>query len=199
MDQLSFFDEAPTAEPPPARISYFDREIVFFGIRLPEVGEEAAEVHRMLRRSHGVIGSSYRADGLHVSLLRVGDRDKLTNDDLDRLRRAASQVPFTPFAISFETVLSFDGDGRRDRRPPIVFPVADGAAEIISLARDLEAKLHRQLPIEGEPPPTPHMTLLRDRVRVPPTALNPPFGARVTGFELICSVRAEHRYETLWP
>jgi hypothetical protein len=44
MDQLSFFDEAPTAEPRPARISYFDREIVFFGIRLPEVGEEAAEV-----------------------------------------------------------------------------------------------------------------------------------------------------------
>lgn len=43
------------------------------------------------------------------------------------------------------------------------------------------------------------MTLMRDRVRIPPTTLRPPFGAHVTGFELICSVRAEHRYETLWP
>ena len=198
MDQFSFFDEPPPLAVPHAQVPYHQRQVVFFGIRLPELGAEAAEVNRMLRRSHGPTGTSYDADRLHISLLRIGDRDKLSNEDLELLRRAASQVPFTPFPISFEAVLSFDGHARGDSRPPIVFPVADGAAEIISLARDIEARLHRKLPIEGEPPPSPHMTLMRDRVRVPLTALTPPFGARITGFELICSIRTEHRYETLW-
>lgn len=199
MDQLSFFDEPPPLAVPLAQVPYHRREVVFFGIRIPELGPEAADVCRMLRRSHGLAGIPYDASRLHVSLLRVGDGDKLSDDDLDRLRRAASQVPFTPFPISFETVLSYDGHAVRDERRPVVFPVADGAAEIIALARDIEAKLYRRLPIEGEPPPSPHLTLLRDRTRVPLTALNPPFGTRVMGFELICSHRGEHRYSTLWP
>lgn len=152
MDQFSFFDEAPQVAVPQAHVPYHQRQVVFFGIRLCELGPEAADVCRMLRRSHGLTGIPYDADRLHVSLLRVGNRDKITDDDLEGLRHAAAQVPFSPFPISFETVLSFDGNARRDDRPPIVFPVADGAAEIISLARDIQAKLGRILPLEGEPP-----------------------------------------------
>ncbi len=198
MDQLSFFDDPLPPETVPAAVPYHDRSVVFFGIRLPELAPDAAEVCRMLRRSHGLTGRAYGEDRLHVSLLRVGDRDKLSDADIDGLRRAASQVRVTPFPVSFELVMSYDGHARRDSRPAVVFPVADGAAEIIALARDIEAKLHRRLPIEGEAPPSPHMTLLRDRIRVPLTALDPPFGARITGFELICSHRRSHTYETLW-
>lgn len=196
MDQLSLFGE-PAA--PPLQVPFHEREIVFFGIRLPELAPEAADVYRMLRRSHGLTGIPYEPDRLHVSLLRVGERDRLTDSDIAQLRQAASAVPFTPFPVSFETVLSYDGHAGRDDRRPIVFPVADGAADIIALARDIEAKLHRRLPLEGEPPPSPHLTLLRDRARLPLTALDPPFGARITGFELICSIRKDKRYDTLWP
>ena len=194
MDQFSFFAE-PAASP---QAPFYQRDVVFFGIRLPELGAEAADVHRMLRRSHGLTGIPYQPGRLHVSLLRVGARDRLSADDIRQLQRAASAVSFRPFPISFEMIVSYDGNSRRDDKRPIVFPVADGAAEIIALARNIEAGLHHALPIEGEPPPSPHMTLLRDRIHIPPTALDPPFGARVTGFELICSHRRERRYETLW-
>lgn len=198
MDQLSFFDDAPSV----ARavdVPFQQRDVVFFAIRLAELGPEVADVHRMLRRSHGLTGTSYGADRLHISLLRVGDRDQLTERDLAALRAAASRVSVAPFAVTFETVMSFDGNaGRHDLRP-VVFPVADGAGEIISLARDIEASIHRRVPVEGQAPPSPHLTLVRDRARVPLTALDPPLGARVTGFELICSHRREHRYSSLWP
>jgi 2'-5' RNA ligase len=199
MDQLSFFDDSSPNSAPPAQTPFLLHDVVFFGVRLLELGQEVTEVHRMLKRSHGLTGIPYEADRLHVSLLRVGERDKLNEEDIEELRRAASRVSFAPFAITFETVLSYDGNGRRDERRAVVFPVADGAAEIIALARDIEARVYRRLRVEGEAPPSPHMTLLRDRARVPLTALDPPFGARVTRFELICSHRSQRTYATLWP
>ncbi len=199
MEQLSLFNEPqpPAAQPVP--LPLYQRDVVFFGIRLSELGPEVADVFRMLRRSHGLTGVPYQPSRLHVSLLRVGERDKLTDDDLEQLRRAASRVSVIPFPIIFETVLSYDGNARTDEKRPVVLPVADGAAEIIALARDIEAALHGHLPVEGGPPPSPHLTLVRDQVRIPLTALDPPFGASVTGFELIWSHRRERRYSTLWP
>lgn len=198
MEQLAFFPD-PSVTARPTEPSHYEREVVFFGIRLEELGEEVAQVHRMLRRSHGLTGIPYQPSRLHISLLRVGNRAKVTERELGELRGAASRVRVAPFPISFETVLSFDGNGGREDKRPVVFPVADGAADIIALARDIEAELYRRVEIEGQPSTSPHMTLLRDRVRLPATALDPPFGARVTGFELICSERSKRRYVTLWP
>ena len=198
MEQLALFPDLHAARPK-SPVPFYARDVVFFGIRLSELGNEAADVHRMLKRSHGLTGIPYQASRLHVSLLRVGDREKLSAEDLEALGGAASRVRVTSFPISFEKVFSFDGNAGRDERRAVVFPVAEGAAEVIALARDIEDALDRRVHIEGQPPPSPHMTLLRDRVRVPPTSLDPPFGARVTGFELICSHRIEHRYSKLWP
>src|SRR5262245_27548701 len=105
MHQLSFLDEAPAA--PSAQLPFYKRDVVFFGIRLPELGAEAIDLYRRLRRSHGLSGIPYQPNRLHVSLLRVGDRDRLTDDDLEQLRQAASAVSFTAFPIAFETIMSF--------------------------------------------------------------------------------------------
>lgn len=198
MEQLSLFVDLEAPADAGGRVTYYQRDVVFFGIRLPELGRQVAEVHRRLASTHRLTGIPYQPSRLHVSLLRAGDYSRLGREAIDALRQAAARVAFSPFPISFETVVSYDGNAGRHERRPVVFPVADGAGEIIALARDIEAELHGRR-IDGQAPPSPHLTLLRDCVRIPLTALDPPFGARVTGFELILSHRQERRYATLWP
>ena len=149
MEQLSFFNDPPPSAAQRAQVPFYQRDVVFFGIRLSELGPEVADVQRMLKRSHSLTGVPYQPDRLHVSLLRVGERDTLTEADLEQLRGAASRVSFSSFPVVFETVLSYDGNAGADEKRPVVFPVTDGAAEIIALARDIEAALHRRLQIEG--------------------------------------------------
>ncbi|MEO7223688.1 MAG: 2'-5' RNA ligase family protein [Devosia sp.] len=123
MDQLSFFPNLPPPAAPRARAPFRHRDVLFFGIRLAELGPEVADIYGMLRPSHGLAGIPCQPSRLHVSLLRVGERDKLTDHDLKELRQAASRVSFRPFPIVFETVLSFDGNARPDERRPVVFPL----------------------------------------------------------------------------
>lgn len=145
MEQLSFFPDSK----PRTGLPYHQRAVVFFCVRLTELGSEAADVSRMLRRNHRLTGVSYDADRLHVSLIRVGDRDRLTEDDVLMLKDAAARVAVNPFPISFETVLSFDGQAGSNDRRAVACLVADGAAEIISLARDIEASIGRRQRLEG--------------------------------------------------
>ena len=192
--QLSFLDTLVSEPPRPASL----RPMVFFGIRLAPLALAAAAIVGALARDYRLTHGLRPAATQHVSLLRVGHGDRLTRDDRQALCAAAAGVAFAPFDISFDTVMSFTA--HRPAPFPLILSVAEGAAPITALARAIETRAFRHaIRPEGGPPGMPHMTLLYDPARIPPTPLPAPLAARIDRFDLIWSHRGQSRYTSLWP
>lgn len=193
VQQLELFPE-PNLSPAPRW-----RDAVFFAVRMSHLGEQASGIVQSLRRDAGITGPARPARTLHISLRGAGYGDRLGADDLDALRAAASSLRPPCFGIRLDRVMTLGARGRAIPRP-LVLAVGDGAAGLTALADALGgAAIRRGTRLHGGSLSLPHLTLLYDRITVPPTPLATALATEITGFELILSHRGQSRYTTLWP
>lgn len=138
---------------------------LFFAV-LPdeETAERMAERARHLRVSHGLTGKGVRREQLHVTLCHVRDRIGLPGDVVDCVKERAASVTMPSFNVSFDRAESF-------RNGALVLRGDDGVIGLEILQQRLSDAL------DGMPrkarPFTPHVTLLRDRYRVPEQPIEP--------------------------
>ncbi len=199
MEQLLLFGEMEGRPPlpPPAE----ERDVVFFALLLgPQLWAPTARLVTAQREQHGVTGRMRTTDTFHISVLGFGFADELEDDDLALARAVAEDVAVEPFDVVFPELVSWDGKKQPDETCPLVLTCTAGRTEILRLAAKLTSGLiARGFKPRSFMPHEPHLTLLYDTVRVPPTPLDPPISAHVDGFALVYSHRGQSRYTVLWP
>lgn len=140
------------------------RENLFFGLLLE--GAVAGEVERLARRlreAHGLHGKLTAPVRLHMTLLWLGGHaGGVPQDVLDCALDAGGRVSQPAFAVELDRVLSFAG---RREHPFVLCGAADGVAGPMALHQALWAAVYRSAAPAA--PFTPHVTLLRDAIRVP--------------------------------
>jgi len=163
------------------------RDRVFFAAFLEAEAARCAEVnaHR-LRRAHGLSGAVQQRSRMHVTLAMLGDfRREAPPGLIDMAKRVASRARFGAFDVVFDRATTFMSE--KPARP-VVMLGGKGVASFVALHRSLgalfgEAGLTRGPAAEF----TPHVTLLYDRLIVPPQTIEPvPW--RVTDFTLVRSL-----------
>jgi|GEM_PF-1944387 len=195
--QLSLFAEAEMRPPLPALP--LERDMIFYALLLgPQLWLPASRLMAAERDLHGLTGKLRTTDTFHISVLGFGFADELTVDDIAFAVAIGSEVAFEPFALNFTHLLSFGAHKKPSVPAAIVLTPADGSAVIGLGDRLVAAMLGRGVRPRSFKPETPHLTLLYDTVRVPPTPLAAPIPVSVDGFALVYSHRGQGRYTILW-
>ncbi|HWA19487.1 MAG TPA: 2'-5' RNA ligase family protein [Devosia sp.] len=198
MEQLSLFGEWEGRPPPaPPRLA---RDVLFYALMLGrEVSRPAARLVAAQRERHGITGPMRPEATLHISVLGFGFIDELSEDDVARAGVIANAVAFIPFELSFVAMMSFGGRSAPATRRALVLTPASGSDRILVLAEQLKAAMiaHGVRP-RAFAPKQPHLTLLYDTARMPPTPLEPPLDVAIDGFSLVHSHRGQGRYTILW-
>lgn len=146
------------------------RENLFFGLLLEgPVADQVARLARELRVAHGLRGKPTATARLHMTLLWLGSfGGGVPRDVLDCALEAGARVLQPAFAVELDQVLSFAG---RREHPFVLCGTGGGVAGPVALHLALwEAVYRRSAP---HAPFTPHVTLLRDTVRVLPHPVSP--------------------------
>lgn len=198
MEQLSLFGEwegrAPL--PPP----FLERDALFYALLLgPQLWHPASRLVTAQRDKHGLTGRMRPSDTFHISVLGFGFADELTEDDIALATSIASRTSFLPFDLSFPQLMSFGGKRKKAEPVALVLTAGAGSEHILALADRLTSSMigHGMRP-RAFKPQLPHLALLYDTVRVPPTVLDPPPSVEITGFSLVHSHRGQSRYSVLW-
>lgn len=199
MEQLLLFGEMEGRPPLPPPDQ--ERDIIFFALLLgAQLWAPTSRLVTAQRERHGVAGRMKTTDTFHISVLGFGFADELEDEDLALARDAADDVAFEPFDVVFPELLSWDGKKKPDEPCPLVLTCTGGRSEVLRLGAKLTSGLiARGFRPRSFVPAEPHLTLLYDPVRVPPTPLDPPISAHVEGFSLVYSHRGQSRYTVLWP
>jgi len=104
--------------------------------------------------------------------------------------QAADGIKMKPFAVALNRVVTFQNKDRN----PIVLCCDDGAAEITDLRNALRNESLKTGLRCGPARFRPHITLLRDRRKVPETPLDEPIRWTVQDFVLIHSLIGRSRH-----
>jgi len=143
-----------------------------------------------LSEAYGLTGKPILPQHLHITLWHVGDAFFAPPAELiSTLVRRASYVEMPSFRISFDRVMSFANGA-------FVLSGEEGVAGLETLHERLQAVL--ALPGRKQPRSafTPHMTLLRDELVLPPRRIEPPMTWTACEFVLVHSLlgRTTHRH-----
>lgn len=134
---------------------------LFFAIYPDAVS--AARIARLaqtLRLEHGLNGSPFKTERLHVTLHFLGDFPGVPQDVVAVAAKAAAAVSMAPFEIAFDRASSF---GSKPGGRPFVLRGGDGIAAVTSFHTALGALLEKTgLRCRPERQYTPHLTLLYD-------------------------------------
>lgn len=132
-------------------------------------------------------------DLLHISWVSLGDHDGLPEELVEAACLVGSMVKAKPFRVGFDRLSAFGGGA-------LVLRAEDGAPEAQAFWRGLAAIITDSpfKPFVGNSF-EPHVTLLRDKARVPSVRERPidPIGWTVRDFVLIHSVLGQGRYEVV--
>jgi 2'-5' RNA ligase len=198
MRQLALFDESEGRPPLPRPAP--ERDVLFYALLLgPQLWHPASRLVTALRQEHGLTGRMRSTDTFHISVLGFGFADELKDDDVDRAISIAGRTAFVPFEISFPRLMSFDSHRKKDDEVPLVLTAQGGSDQVLGLAKRLTGSMivHGMKPRAFQPQ-LPHVTLLNDVIRVPPTELAAPLIVEIAGFSLVHSHRGQSRYSVLW-
>ncbi len=167
---------------------------LFFAILLEEaLAHMLASRAVTWQRELGLGGKLIRARHLHVSLVLLGDHDGLPRPLVDAACSAGSLVQAKAFDISFDRLSAFGGGA-------LVLRGSDGVPALQAFWRALAAVLSDS-PLKSLVAKSiePHVTLLRDKARVPKVDERPiePIGWTVREFVLIHSFLRQDRYQII--
>lgn len=182
--------------PPPTAVH---GDSVFFAIRPdPETALRAEEFTGGLQRRYGLPGTPRPARVLHMSLIGLGDYQRLSRDVIATARHAASTVRRIPFVVALDRVRNFN----RTEGYTIVLDGDDGVVGFLALYQalgkameDVGLKLDRRAEV------TPHLTLHYSDRSVPEAVLDEPIAWTVREFVLVRSRYGNTRHDCLdrWP
>ncbi|TIR15068.1 MAG: 2'-5' RNA ligase [Mesorhizobium sp.] len=145
------------------------------------------------QRELGLGGKLIRAGHLHISLVMLGDHDGLPKPLVDAACSAGSLVQARAFDVSFDRLSPFGGGALVLRR-------SDGVPALQAFWQALAAVLSDSSfkPLVGKSI-EPHVTLLRDKARVPRVDERPiePIGWTVQEFVLIHSFLRQDRHQII--
>ena len=196
--QLALFDDAEGRPPP--QLPPLERDVVFYALLLgPQLFAPASRLVTTLRRQHGLAGRIKSSDTFHISVMGFRFADTLRDGEIELARKIGESVPFEPFDLAFSELVSW-GSKRKTADPvPLVLTCGDSGRPVVDLAARITGAMiaHSTRPAAFIPK-LPHLTLLYDAVRVPPTPLDPPIAVTVSGFALVLSHRGHSRYSVLW-
>lgn len=198
MQQLPLLEDWEGRPPLPRPL--LERDVLFYALLLgPQLWHPASRLVTALRREHGLTGRMRTTDTFHISVLGFGFADELKDDDVERAISIASRTAFVPFEISFPRLMSFDSHRKKDDDVPLVLTAGGGSDQVLGLAKRLTGSMivHGMKPRAFQPQ-LPHVTLLNDTIRVPPTDLPIPLIIEVSAFSLVRSHRGQSRYSVLW-
>jgi 2'-5' RNA ligase len=173
------------------------KERIFFAC-LPDA-EAAARIcarAQEFKRTHGFDGTLILPEHLHVTLFHLGDWATLPDEIVRLAKEAAAQVDAAPFDVAFPRAESFRN---RTGIYPFVLTTRDDAAW-----RPLHVPLGAALKRVGLGGATqgefkPHVTLVYDKLRVKPSAIEP-LGWTVRDFVLVHSAlgKTAHTHLGRW-
>jgi len=159
----------------------------------------AARIHRLaegFKRDKGFSGALILPEHLHVTLFHLGDWASLPEEIVKLAKDAAGQVSVLPFDVTFKRAESF-----RNRTGIYPFVLTGDAAQWHTLHTALAAALKRVgLGGATQGDFQPHVTLVYDRIRVKPFAVEP-ISWTVREFVLVHSRlgKTEHIHLGSWP
>jgi len=187
------------AKSPRRKFGATQKDRIFFAC-LPDA-ETAARIHALadsLKRENGFSGTLILPEHLHVTLFHLGDWQVLPQQIVDIAKKAATEAVSPPFDVSFPRVESF-----RNRTGVYPFVLTGDAAPWSALRNALGATLKKNGlggAVHAADDFKPHVTLLRDTVRVKPARIEP-VTWKVGDFVLIHSLLGQTKHVHLgrWP
>lgn len=167
---------------------------LFFAILADEMIAPVLESRAVAwQRELGLGGKLVRPDHRHISLAMLGDYDGLPKLLVEDACYAGSVVRAQVFDVSFNRLSAFGGGA-------LVLRASDGIPQFEAFWRAFAAAL-LDSPLQPFVPNSvePHVTLLRDRARVPRIGERPiePIGWTVREFVLIHSFLGQDRYQVI--
>lgn len=198
MQQLSLFDDWVGRPPLPPPL--LERDVLFYALLLgPQLWLPASRLVTAQREQYGLTGRMRPTDTFHISVLGFGFVDEIKDEDVDRAISIASRTAFVPFELSFPHLMSFGGHRKKTEAVALVLTAGGGSDQVLGLGKRLTASMiaHGRKP-RAFKPELPHLTLLHDTIRVPPTDLATPLTVDINAFSLVHSHRGQGRYDVLW-
>jgi 2'-5' RNA ligase len=160
---------------------------VFLGL-FPADTSRIAELARLLRGRHGLLGRPLATDRFHMTLFCFDVRV-----DLRAVNQACALAADTtrPFEVELDRVLSFTG---RPGNRPLVLRGSDDNAALMSLFERLSAALvESRFSFKRKLRFNPHVTLLYDERSIPEESVEP-IRWTVSEFVLVHSLVGRSRY-----
>lgn len=156
-----------------------------------------AEEAERLRARHRLNARAQAPERFHITLHHLGDHPGVRRDIVAMASEAAEAVTASPFEVTFDRAVSFQGGGAN----PYVLLCGPGRDALEAFQRDLGFALARAgLARWVDKSFLPHITLLRDRQIVAEEFIAPVTWT-VRGFTLIHSLlgRTTHIPLAQWP
>jgi 2'-5' RNA ligase len=167
---------------------------LFFAI-LVETSVSAALACRAAdwRRELGLRGEPFRAERLHISLIGLGDHDGLPDGVVKIACHIGSMIEAKPFEVCFNRLSAFGGGALVLRGSDSVPSLQAFWRHLAAVIADSPLKPFVTNSIE------PHVTLLRDKIRVPKVRerVVEPISWTVRDFVLIHSLTRQSVYKEL--
>jgi 2'-5' RNA ligase len=167
---------------------------VYFAIR-PD-GDARAQMRRLAEELSATFPLTGRPnfETLHVSVLGLGMARDLTPLHFAAAEKAAEELRYPPFAITFTKLMSFrQAEGRK--RPLTLVAEDDSAADVNDLAEDLRDTLVESgFPPGGRAGGHAHLTLLYDQFGIKCVPLEIPVVLRVSSVWMIRNHYGEGRH-----
>jgi RNA 2',3'-cyclic 3'-phosphodiesterase len=187
------------AKAPRKKFGASQKDRIFFAC-LPD-REAAARIHTLAetqKRENGFQGNLILPEHLHVTLFHLGDWQILPQEIVDIAKRAAAEAASPSFDVTFPRVESF-----RNRTGVYPFVLTGDAAPWAALRSALGTTLKKNGlggAVHAEDDFKPHVTLLRDSLRVKPKRVDPVTWT-VRDFVLIHSLlgQTKHIHLGRWP
>lgn len=171
------------------------KHVVYFALLPPpEAAEAAARLIVSARGVHGLTAKPTPPNRLHLSLNYVGDFKRPPAPVIAKARDAARPIAARRFRVDLNRFGSWGVGGQES---PIVLWGDDGVIGVSGLYSTIHKALAKlDMAPRREPEMTPHMTLTRDKAKIPETFVDP-VGWTVDEFVLIYAVHGEGRYEVI--
>lgn len=172
------------------------KHVVYFALQPPpEAAAQAMALANAARAKHRLAGKPALPARLHVSLNHVGDFKRPPGPVVDKAIETVETVSARPFVVQFNRMGSW-GKGGGER--PVVLWGDEGVIGVNAHYSTIHRALRR---LDMAPRPeveiAPHMTLLRDKVEVSETFIEP-VSWRVEAFVLVHAVHGEGRHDIVW-
>jgi 2'-5' RNA ligase len=171
------------------------KHVLYFALQPPpEAQAQALALANAARGKHRLSAKPVPPERLHVSLNNVGAFKRPPGPVVDKALEAVEAISARPFVVQFNRMGSWGvGDGER----PMVLWGDEGVIGVNALYSTIHKAMRRlDMAPRREAEIAPHMTLLRDRIEIPETFIEPVSWA-VDAFVLIHAIHGEGRFEVV--